>query len=116
MHTNFKLGVEGEYLGLFSPELPRRVADEIAPAYPGQRSNISYGRLAKGDAVKEKRTAGDWIEIEHPAGAHAYVAAKFIELGQAAEEAKRVRLAAGELGLDIYDMRGRLEAMGLRYL
>ena len=46
------------------------------------------GRLAKGDAVKEKRTAGDWIEIEHPAGAHAYVAAKFIELGQAAEEAK----------------------------
>jgi 4-hydroxy-4-methyl-2-oxoglutarate aldolase len=31
------------------------------------------------------------------------------------EEAKRVRLAAGELGLDIYDMRGRLEAMGLRY-
>ena len=46
------------------------------------------GHLAKGDAVKEKRTAGDWIEIEHPAGAHAYVAAKFIELGQATEEAK----------------------------
>ena len=45
------------------------------------------GRLAKGDAVKEKRTAGDWIEIEHPAGAHAYIAAKFVELGQAAEEA-----------------------------
>ena len=48
LHTNFKLGVEGEYLGLFSPELPRRVADEIAPAFPEQRSNISYGRLAKG--------------------------------------------------------------------
>jgi 4-hydroxy-4-methyl-2-oxoglutarate aldolase len=31
------------------------------------------------------------------------------------EEAKRRRLAAGELGLDIYDMRGKLEAMGLRY-
>jgi 4-hydroxy-4-methyl-2-oxoglutarate aldolase len=31
------------------------------------------------------------------------------------EEAKRQRLAAGELGLDIYDMRGRLAAMGLRY-
>ena len=46
------------------------------------------GRLAKGDAVKEKRTAGDWIEIEHPASAYAYVAAKFIELGQAAEAAK----------------------------
>ncbi len=34
---------------------------------------------------------------------------------EAAEEGKRVRLAAGELGLDIYDMRGKLAAMGLRY-
>ncbi|MFC7703649.1 4-carboxy-4-hydroxy-2-oxoadipate aldolase/oxaloacetate decarboxylase [Plastorhodobacter daqingensis] len=34
----------------------------------------------------------------------------------AAEEAKRQRLAAGELGLDIYDMRRRLEEKGLRYI
>ena len=34
---------------------------------------------------------------------------------EAAEEAKRVRLAGGELGLDIYDMRPRLAEMGLRY-
>ena len=34
----------------------------------------------------------------------------------AAEEEKRRRLAAGELGLDIYDMRGRLAAKGLRYV
>ena len=33
----------------------------------------------------------------------------------AAEEAERRRLAAGELGLDIYDMRGRLAARGLRW-
>lgn len=32
-----------------------------------------------------------------------------------AEEAKRQRLAAGELGLDIYEMRGKLESLGLRY-
>jgi 4-hydroxy-4-methyl-2-oxoglutarate aldolase len=32
------------------------------------------------------------------------------------EEVKRKRLAAGELGLDIYDMRGRLEEKGLRYV
>ncbi|HEX8446379.1 MAG TPA: 4-carboxy-4-hydroxy-2-oxoadipate aldolase/oxaloacetate decarboxylase [Sphingomonas sp.] len=34
---------------------------------------------------------------------------------EAAEEGKRQRLAAGELGLDIYDMRGSLAALGLRY-
>ncbi len=33
-----------------------------------------------------------------------------------AEEAKRKRLAAGELGLDIYDMRGRLADKGLKYV
>ena len=38
------------------------------------------------------------------------------EAREANEEAKRQRLAAGELGLDIYDMRGKLEAMGLRYI
>jgi 4-hydroxy-4-methyl-2-oxoglutarate aldolase len=34
---------------------------------------------------------------------------------EAAEEGKRKRLAAGELGLDIYDMRAKLQQMGLRY-
>ncbi|WP_375262655.1 4-carboxy-4-hydroxy-2-oxoadipate aldolase/oxaloacetate decarboxylase [Palleronia sp.] len=34
----------------------------------------------------------------------------------AKEEEKRRRLAAGELGLDIYDMRGRLAEKGLEYV
>lgn len=37
------------------------------------------------------------------------------QVREAAEADKRKRLAAGELGLDIYDMRGKLEQMGLRY-
>lgn len=35
---------------------------------------------------------------------------------EALEESKRQRLAAGELGLDIYDMRGKLAEMGLKYV
>lgn len=35
---------------------------------------------------------------------------------EAVEETKRQRLAAGELGLDIYDMRGKLAEMGLKYV
>jgi 4-hydroxy-4-methyl-2-oxoglutarate aldolase len=34
----------------------------------------------------------------------------------AADDDERNRLAAGELSLDIYDMRGRLEEKGLRYV
>ena len=46
-------------------------------------------------------------------------AAQALAAGQkreANEVAKRARLAAGELGLDIYDMRPRLEEKGLVYL
>ena len=48
--------------------------------------------------------------------ANAKAVLKKAEERLAAEEAKRARLAAGELGLDIYDMRPRLREKGLKYV
>ena len=41
LHTNFKLGAKGEYLGLFRPD--GQVANEFAPEYPVQVPFASYG-------------------------------------------------------------------------
>jgi 4-hydroxy-4-methyl-2-oxoglutarate aldolase len=49
-----------------------------------------------------------------PAGKAADVA-QAARVREEKERATRARLESGELGLDIYDMRGKLEAMGLRY-
>jgi hypothetical protein len=40
-HTNFKLGDQGEYLALVQPN--GNVQQELAPAYPQQYADISYG-------------------------------------------------------------------------
>ena len=41
LHTNFKLSAEGEYLALFRPDLS--TATEIAPQFPPQFPDVSYG-------------------------------------------------------------------------
>lgn len=48
LHTNFKLGLFGNYLGLFNAESPRTVIHEFAPEYPEQRNDYSYGYDAGG--------------------------------------------------------------------
>jgi 4-hydroxy-4-methyl-2-oxoglutarate aldolase len=56
----------------------------------------------------------DGVVVVKRAEAEAVLAAA--EKRLAAEEAKRKRLASGELGLDLYDMRPALKAKGLRYI
>ncbi|MFZ0827195.1 MAG: CotH kinase family protein [Verrucomicrobiia bacterium] len=41
LHTNFKLSADGEYLALFRPD--RSTATEIAPQFPSQFPDVSYG-------------------------------------------------------------------------
>lgn len=59
-HTNFRLSLGGEYLGLFGPELPRRVVSEWGLGYPQQRNDHSYGLLPEGGlGYFEKPTPGN---------------------------------------------------------
>ena len=46
LHTNFKLQGKGDYLGLLRPD--GSIADELAPAYPKQMDDVSYGLTAAG--------------------------------------------------------------------
>ena len=43
LHTNFKLAVGGEPLGLYSPDSPRQLVSGFDP-FPEQRNDVSYGR------------------------------------------------------------------------
>lgn len=43
LHTNFKLGRNGEFLGLFAPGSPRPLVSGFAPEFPEQRNDRSYG-------------------------------------------------------------------------
>ncbi len=48
LHTSFKLSSFGEYLGLYNAESPRQAVSEIAPRFPEQRGDRSYGQVPSG--------------------------------------------------------------------
>lgn len=70
----------------------------------GQRVNAGDVIVADDDGV---------VVVPHDRAGDVAVIA---EARLASEEARRKRLAAGELGLDIYDMRPRLAQKGLKYV
>ena len=48
LHTNFRLNVNGEFLGLFAPDGEAHTANAFYPRYPEQRANVAYGRVENG--------------------------------------------------------------------
>jgi len=42
-HTNFRLGILGDHIGLYSPDSPRQPAPGLIGEFPEQRNDISYG-------------------------------------------------------------------------
>lgn len=68
-------------------------------------------RVVPGDLI----VADDDGVVVVPCAAAAAVLAK-AKAREAMEEGKRLRFQAGELGLDVYDMRARLAAKGLKYV
>jgi 4-hydroxy-4-methyl-2-oxoglutarate aldolase len=67
-------------------------------------------RVEPGDVI----VAGDDGVVAVPR-ANAARVAETAKKRAASEEQRRKRFAAGELGLDIYDMREKLAALGLEY-
>ena len=56
LHTNFKLSTGGEYLALKRPDTT--IATQFTPAYPEQRTNISYGLTTGAPAYFPTPTPG----------------------------------------------------------
>jgi hypothetical protein len=80
--TNTPVWVFAEYIDSSKTVVPKKLNVRAGPG-----ENFSpIGIMQKGETVKELRRVNDWIEIEPPASAFAYVAAEFIDRKGAAPE------------------------------
>ena len=70
LHTNFKLSADGEYLALFAPD--GTAATEIAPKFPPQFPDVSYGigmQLTTATLVATNAAIHYWIPTNSSADA-----------------------------------------------
>jgi hypothetical protein len=72
LHTNFKLNLSGDYLGLFDFARSPVAVSEISPSYPEQRADYSYGT----DAL------GNWVYFQTPTPEAANNSASVVEIVQ----------------------------------
>jgi hypothetical protein len=56
LHLNFKLRIDGEYLGLFNLAGDSAAVSELSPGFPVQRANYSYAR----------DNTGKWVYFQKP--------------------------------------------------
>ena len=99
-----------------SADCPRRIA-LIVTTYnrPDALARVLAGCGAQTDQAFDVIVADDDGVCIVPRKSAASVA-KRAAIRASKEEEKRARLGSGELGLDMYDMRGRLAEAGLEYL
>jgi hypothetical protein len=57
LHTNFKLGAEGEHLALYNASEPPQMIDGFSPRYPKLPADVSLGRSGR---------AGEWRYFSQP--------------------------------------------------
>src|SRR5207245_741188 len=71
---NTHIWVNSTYLDANKAVKPRKLN---LRAGPGENYSV-LGRLQRGDAVNQLSAKGDWIEIEPPTNAYAFVAAQYL--------------------------------------
>ena len=72
LHTNFKLNSSGGYLGIFHLTNGPAAVSEIAPGYPEQRNDYSYGL----DSV------GNWVYFQTPTPGATNSASSIVQVAQ----------------------------------